>query len=142
MGHKAPHSFHMNLGCTSGDLADSTTYYTGGKTIYPLTSENDLIYIPRTGIIREAILSIWVAGVDPTAENTTFKLRKNGADVYTLYTGTISGKTTGYLKLATISNLNVAVTQGDYITISITTPAYVTNPTGVRINLELLVDYA
>jgi hypothetical protein len=141
MGYTAPHSYHMSLGTYNGSPADSLTYFFGAPWDALNTVEYYTVFVPRAGTIREVVLSAWTAGVGSSAENTTFKLRKNGADVATLYTGSIAGTTGNYTRLATI-NADVSVAQNDYITISMVTPAWATNPTGLRILVELMIDYS
>ena len=141
MGYTAPYSYHMSLGTLNASPADSLTYFMGVPWDAINTTEYYLVFVPRAGTIREVVLSAWTAGAASTAENTTFKLRKNGADVATLYTGSIAGTTGNYTRLATI-NANVSVAQNDYINLSMVTPAWATNPTGLRILVELIIDYS
>ena len=141
MGYTAPHSYHISLGTLNASPLDSLTYFMGVPWDALNTTEYYTVFVPRTGIIREVVLSIWTAGAAGTAENTTFKLRKNGADAATIYTGSIAGTTGAYTRLASI-DVNVSVAENDYLTVSMVTPAWATNPTGVRVLVELMIDYA
>ena len=141
MGYTAPYSYHISLGTFNASPLDSLTYFMAAPWDALNTTEYYTVFVPRAGTIREVVLSVWTAGAAGTAENTTFKLRKNGADAATLYTGSIAGTTGSYTRLATV-NANVSVSQNDYLSVSMTTPAWATNPTGFRILVELIIDYS
>lgn len=121
----------LTLPILSGSFspADSTTYYLGGTTTPPTTSQ-DLakIVIPYTGSIRGCHIEVYTDTVAVSGENVEFILRRNATTDHTVETKGLSQYTT-FSKMT----LNIPVVPGDYIEVKMICPAWATNPTGVRI---------
>jgi len=110
---------------------DGTLYYFSSVSGAALTTSTGVpqslsIFIPVTGTLNLASLSVWVQGTLGSAETATASIRlNNSADT------TISSSVTYTAIQNTFSNasLGLAVTAGDYIWIKIQEPTWSTNPT-------------
>jgi hypothetical protein len=121
----------------AGVPADSKTYYYGG--VPQSMDENPTyhrIYIPKAGTIKAAYICWVCAGGGGTNEGISTYIRLNNTTdtlVSTLY-NTYSNK------IFSNVGLNISVIQGDYIEIKTVTPAWVTNPSDVRIGGTVYIE--
>ena len=131
MGYKRPNCYTINIGHYSINPADSTVYYFGSRTYdYPFTSVTGYsrIIIPENGCIRKITLYQISAIVVGSAEDQIIEIRKNFATDYTVKTVSTAVDKRDFSNF----DLNIPVAQNDSIEIKWTTPAWVTNPEGVR----------
>jgi hypothetical protein len=117
--------------------ADSTTYYFGAP--YTITkgtvAASRRVYIPKAGTIKNIyLLGTCTAG---TSESVAFYLRLNNTTDTTIST-TVDMSASPYTANAT--GLSVAVVAGDYFEIKEVTPAWVTNPTAILINVIVYIE--
>ena len=108
--------------------ADSTTYVFSPFPAFGLatTVASHRTYIQRAGKI--VAVRLFGGCTTGSAENSTVALRLNDTTDTTI-TSTLALNASPF----TVANtaISIAVAVGDYITIKITTPAWVTNPTNV-----------
>ena len=123
----------------SDSPADSTPRYFGGHYDNGATTTADLnrLYIPKAGTIKVAYIHAHVGGALGTTETSTIAIRLNNTS-----DTTISSAVTFDAVTAAFSNtaLTLAVVQGDYIEIKWTPPAWVTNPTFVRMSVIIYIE--
>jgi hypothetical protein len=110
--------------------ADSTTYYFGTdtETMLHTVYANASIRIPKTGTVKAAYFH-FIKNVTGSGENITLAFRLNDTTDLNLTT-TMTWSATADKVYST--GLSQAVTAGDTFTMKLVTPAWVTNPTGVR----------
>jgi len=119
--------------------ADSTDYYIGNTGMTPTSTANfRKIYIPKNGTIRIAQLR-FNYDVDATNEAVTVAIVKNNTTTYTL-TAALDMSVHLQTEL-NLYDLNIPVSKGDYIELKYSTPAWVTNPTNLRIAGNLILEY-
>jgi uncharacterized protein Veg len=132
--------YELLLGFANSSPADSTTYYFGSyiNTTLQTTDGGRRVYITRTGIIAGVYMTVLNSGTAGTAEISSVYIRKNStsntllfSDVVTNGAGIVYGNATG---------TNIAVTAGDTIEIMWVTPAWVTNPTGLYMSAQIIVE--
>lgn len=111
--------------------ADSTVYYSGGfASVGPSTTAAlRRIYFPSACTITDCTLFI-VTNVNGSGETVNFAIRLNNTTDTALTSGTISATATTIVT----TGLSISVSAGSYIELKITTPAWVTNPTGTFIS--------
>jgi len=115
---------------TNTSPADSTSYAMSAFAGFGLvtTFANNKMYVQRAGVItRIRLFGICTAG---TAENVTVAFRLNDTTDTTI-TSTLQLNATPFT--AENTALSIAVADGDYFGIKVTTPAFVTNPTNFNI---------
>lgn len=124
--------------------ADSTTYYSNATADTTANwSTNIALYqsqIPITGTIKECSIIVYNNNT-PTSEASTLILRNLTTSTdYTLSTGVTFDSTNGVWKpLTIVTGLNFAITAGDNFVLKLTTPAWSTNPTSIRIAVNLSI---
>lgn len=137
MGYKSPLKLAIPVYGQSTTPLDSTTYYFGEPVSSVGTGATSRpIVMPRQGIITSMVLLVYSATVAGTAEDWTMIIRKNDTTDYTF--ATVAANTTA--RYFTNYALNIPVNALDYITVKTTTPAWVTNPEGVRITGFLILE--
>jgi hypothetical protein len=111
--------------------ADSTTYYWGGdiSTGLTVTYNEAKVYVPKTGTVKNWFFKFRIAGTIGSGETVSHYLRLNDATDFGQLDATYAGSSTNNLA---VTGLSQAVTAGDYIAVKMVTPAWVTNPTQVR----------
>ena len=118
--------------------ADNKTYYVG-----PLqnTSMTDLVVlmlnhfvVPKKCTLKKAYIISTVQGTIASTEGSTLTLRKNNA-TNTLITDAIMCSIA--FERILITDLNIALEDQDYFELLWKTPAWVTNPTAVRLTIVL-----
>jgi hypothetical protein len=119
------------------DPADSTPYFFGllGGSV-PSGSDIYAIPISVKGSIRTAVVRIDIGTVG-TAEASTLAIRLNATTDYT-----ISAAVDYDTKPQTIivTNLNIPVNIGDFISFKLTTPAWATNPLQLRQVVSITIE--
>lgn len=138
MGYNRPITYTLSIGFSSSSPNDSTTYYFGGTHATAITTTATLYYvlIPRSGFIRQAVLHTDSTTAAGTGEDIVIAIRKNNTTDYAFCTtgaAAIGRDFTNY-------NLNIPVNAGDYIVMKMSTPAWVTNPDGMRGNGSIIVE--
>ena len=119
---------------TSFNPADSTLYFIGQET-QPFTTSSVLpLFIPKTGTIKNILISSRCA--NGTNENSTFILFLNDISNATL---------TSTYKFDTLNSFvnyssAISVNAGDYLYVRWQTPAWVTNPTQIRFNIIFYIE--
>jgi hypothetical protein len=128
-------AYQMEAGATASNPLDSTTYYLGYHDRAPSTTESWRKYFLRSGKVRAVRVSFWQSA--GSGETSSIYFRINGASD-TL----ISAMVTNNASATTFLNnsLDIPVSAGDYFTIKWVTPAWVTNPTGVEVHVDLLIE--
>lgn len=113
--------------------ADATNYYVGNCNNTPFTTDTNVrLMALKTGSLKKvAFNSRQTAG---SSENSTFALGINGSYTNIATTVKFDGVPNNN---NLITGLNIAVTEGDVITLRWTTPTWVTNPTGVAAIITL-----
>ena len=118
--------------------ADSTTYYFGSAWPIALTSTfaDKRIYVPKAGTLRAVFVHINVSATLGSAEDVSHFIRINDTTDVTLTSmdynaANVDAATTG---------LSTALAAGDYVVLKITTPAWATNPTNVRMDGYLYIE--
>jgi len=130
MGYIREPSYVLQACLSNVSPSDSSSYLIGNPSYLTTTGYFVQIYIPRSGIIRHVYVRWFHTTQDCTAEDTSFYIRKNNTtDSGAIYTGTMENAA----GVQSVSNLNFAVSEGDYIHLKMVTPAWVTNPTGTYI---------
>jgi hypothetical protein len=132
-----PYMYTLPIGTASGNPADSTSYYIGSIPNQPWAGAATLnrVYIPRAGWIRAAAFNIQNT-VNGTDEDVVCVIRLNNTTDYALATVQMNAANVLLANYA----LDIPVVAGDYILLKITTPAWVTNPTGCFIGGSILIE--
>jgi len=123
----------------AGNPADLTTYYQGLNLVFFTTNENSHKF--NVGFAFKIIGAIISAGgnsVAGTTEDSVLQIRN-----VTQATSSSIGnfKTNGSSTVSintTFTELNISVAASDLIALQIDTPAWVTNPTNIRIGVTLI----
>lgn len=93
------------------------------------------ISMPVTGTVKQSIGAFTVGGTLGSSESVVLKLYKN--DVFSENIKTIT------LDAATVSitntSLSTSVTAGDFLTVVMANPTWVTNPTTVSVSITLVI---
>jgi hypothetical protein len=126
---------------TSGNPADSTTYYLGLGAI-SLTTNASLVNF-SIGIACNIIGAIVVVSnntISGTTEDVTLKIRNVTTATSSASLGTFktNGSTTTSIS-TTLTGFSIANNGTDSICAEISTPAYVTNPTTIQLRIWLLI---
>lgn len=113
--------------------ADTTTYYIGSQYgVAPAsTAGNVRLYVPFTGTVVSVYLLFVNATSNGTAETSTINLRLNNSTDTAISSAIANDVATAVFSNA---NMSVAVAAGDYLELKWVTPAWVTNPAGLRIS--------
>ena len=131
--------YTLTLGSAgSQSPADSTTYYFGGDLNANLNTTWDLtsVDVPKAGTLKRAFIKVRVAGTLGSTEAVSHYVRINDATDLTVdTTATYNNAVTNL-----VANLSQAVVAGDRLAVKIATPAWVTNPTTVRIYAILYIE--
>ena len=125
MGYHQYTSYSLQLGnpLAFATMNDSTNYFFSMGQVSTSVSIAR-IYIPRKGIIRYVNVSWYHATTDCSTEDTTVAIRKNDTTDATIFTGSLANANSPQI----VTNLNLPVEVGDFITVKISTPHWATNP--------------
>lgn len=121
----------------SRNPSDSTTYYTDGNTGLYISFDSNIVRFicPVSGTISAMYVSVYESSGAATSENSDITLRINGADTAL----TLAMPFTGSTSAAVSATGSVAVSAGDLVGFKIVTPAWATNPTGVRLHFSIRI---
>ena len=137
MGYKSPNYYTLPILSIAMSLSDSTTYYYGfAATGGAGTTTLNRVYVPRSGIIRKGSILTNSPTTVGTNENMVMKIRVNDATDYTFATVGLATQDRLFQNLT----LDIPVAAGDFISIKLETPAWVTNPDGFRIGGTLFIE--
>jgi len=125
MGYTTYESYMIPICSGNFNPVDSTAYLLGYNQTNTSSAAYGRIYVPRAGVIRRVYVYWYNSTQDCTAEDTTLTVRVNNTTDATGYTGTFANAAAPQTFEA-----NLPVSLGDYIHFKMTTPAWVTNPTG------------
>jgi len=134
---------NLLFGHDSVNPVDSTTYYIGGQfNLAPTISANDgrRLISPVTGFITQVSICETVGGTLGSSETSTFTINN-----VTKSTSSTITTTTTYDSSSSLINYILSsplyVVNGDKLEIRWVTPAWVTNPTTVRQQINVLIDF-
>jgi len=122
---------------------DTQTYYVGNaiNLTAPISgSDGRRVIMPKTGNIVATDICQNIGGTLGTSESTTFTINN-------VTQSTQSTITSSYVYTASSANIfytlssPLSVTEGDKIEIRFTTPAWVTNPTTIRQQMNVYLEY-
>jgi hypothetical protein len=134
---------NLLFGHDSISPADSTTYYIGGQfNLSPTTSANDgrRLISPVTGYVTQVSISETVGGTLGTSETSTFTINNVTQSTSSTITTTATYDSSSSL-INYILSSPIYVVNGDKLEIRWTTPAWATNPTTVRQQINVLIDF-
>jgi hypothetical protein len=123
--------------------SDTQTYYIGNAinlTAIISGSDGRRVIMPKTGQIVAMDICLNIGGVNGSSESSTFTINN-------VTQSTQSTITSSYVYTASSANIfytlssSLSVTAGDKIEIRWTTPAWVTNPTSVRQQMNVYLQY-
>lgn len=138
MGYKSPRFICLNG--NHGALAapaDASTYFFGAFYAAPANSAGTWrIYVPIAGFVRVARYDFASLGVVGTNESFNVSLRKNDTTDYLI----ASVATTDVHRNFANAALAIPVAAGDFLEFKIVTPTWVTNPTDVYGQWEIVFE--
>ena len=131
-------SFSMIV--TAGNPLDSTTYYFGLLTSLSSSTASGIVQqrlvIAKNGTITACVGFFRIVGTLGSNENTTINIRLNNTtDIAVTTTAQLTANPTNFSN----TSLSQAVSAGDYIEITMVTPAWNTNPTSVSASLTVFI---
>ena len=134
----APTARHLIvLHCNAFSPADATQYYCANST--PGTTDGSApgVYFGRGGTITAIYITFTQTTAIGTSETSTVAFRLNKTT-----STNVSTAVTNNAGLTGFSNtgLSIAVVAGDYFGVHWTTPTWTTNPTGVVINVTVVME--
>lgn len=136
-------SILMLFGHDSVSPVDSTTYYIGGQfNLAAVTSPSDgrRLISPVTGSIVQVSISRTVGGTLGSSETNTFTIENvtqaTSSTITTTATFDSSSSLINYILSSPLSVVN-----GDRLEIRWVTPTYATNPTTVRQQINVLINF-
>jgi hypothetical protein len=138
MGYKSPRTYTITGSATTLiSPVDATAYYVGGSVPAIGTSAaSRQIKMPKSGIIRTALILIYSATADGTNEAWTINLY-DGTTTTAIAIVSAAAAARTWLN----NNMNYPVTEGGYVQFSMTTPTWVTNPEGCTAQYCIIVEY-
>jgi hypothetical protein len=129
--------YSLQMICTSSiNLADNQNYFIGSIQTVPFTTDtNTRLICPKSGTIKSVVFSS--RQTFGSGESSTLALGVNGS--YTNISTSILFNSNP-LNNSLITGLSRSVNAGDYITLRLQTPAWVTNPIAVSINCIIYIE--
>jgi len=129
--------YSLQMNCTSTiNLADNTTYFIGALQTAPFTTDTNLRLIaPKSGTIKTVVFS--TRQTFGSGESSTLALGINGSYSNISTSILFNGNP---INTELITGLSRNVNAGDYITLRLQTPAWVTNPLGVSFNCVIYIE--
>jgi hypothetical protein len=113
----------------SASLLDSSTYFFNISAFNTAPAEiAKRIIVPTAGTIKKLYGSVQVGGTLASSENCTITLYVNGSSVATI---TSSLQLSSAYNAFSSTGLGTSVSANDYISLTLGTPAFATNPTSV-----------
>ncbi len=118
--------------------SDSTTYYWGSfyNATPATTGGTSRIYIPKAGIIKKVYALVSVASTLGSAETSTMSIRLNDTTDTTISSAILTTAAQQVYSATTA----ITVAEGDYIQIKWVTPAWTTNPSTIRIPVQIYIE--
>lgn len=132
--------YTINFACAnSTPVSDATTYYFGFPYDVSFLNTTPAIrqkIFPFSGIVRGAAISV-TASSGATTETSTISIRINNTTDVTLSSAVTMDQTAQQFS---VTGLTQTINAGDKIEIKLLTPTWVTNPTNVRISVDLYLE--
>jgi len=122
--------------------ADSTTYYFGRPfvNVGATTAAIRKIMVPRAGTVTRVDISVGNnTGTQGSNEVMTISLRLNNTTDTTLSSAFTINQVGGGSATFSVTGLTIAVAAEDYLEVKLVTPAWVTNPTNVVIEVDIYI---
>lgn len=117
--------------------ADSSTYYMGANANVPTTTYDLHTFdVPRAGTLKRVFIKVGAAAGASTEAVSHYIRLNDTTDVTVDTTATYNTAQTNIVNSA----LSQALVPGDRVALKITTPAWATNPTGVRYYVLLYIE--
>ena len=115
---------------------DSTSYYFGGlhnENANTSSSDASVVYAVNSGVLRSVVGNSFVVGTLASSETVSLIVSVNGTDVATgIYN--MTGKNN--IIQSGLQSINRSISKYDAIQMRFVTPAWATNPTSVRHNVN------
>jgi len=134
---------NLLFGHDSVSPVDSTTYYIGGQfNLAAVTTASDgrRLISPVTGYVTQVAFSRTVGGTLGTSETSTFTINNTTQSTSSTITTTATYDSSSSL-INYILSSPLYVVNGDKLEIRWVTPTWVTNPTTVRQQINVLIDF-
>ncbi|MBI4460385.1 MAG: hypothetical protein HY648_10055 [Acidobacteria bacterium] len=130
--------YTLSFGHLSYTPADTVSYYFGDYNFVPTTTANfNRVYVPKAGTVKVAEVNIKVTGILATTEQATIALRLNNTSDTTITS--VAQFDTAFQHYSN-TGLSIAVVEGDYFEIKVTTPEWPQNPTATGINVVIYIE--
>ena len=136
-------SITLLFGHDSVSASDSVSYFIGGQfNLAPLTSTNDgrRLITQKTGNITQVSISRTIGGTLGSSELNTFSINNVTQSTTRIITSVSTFDSSSSLINYTLTS-PLPVVAGDKLEIEWDTPAYATNPTAVRQQINVLIDF-
>ena len=136
-------SITLLFGHDSVSASDSVSYFIGGQfNLAPLTSANDgrRLITQKTGNITQVSISRTIGGTLGSSELNTFSINNVTQATTRIITSASTLDSSSSLINYTLTS-PLPVVAGDKLEIEWDTPAYATNPTTVRQQINVLIDF-
>ena len=136
-------SITLLFGHDSVSPSDSVSYFIGGQfNLSPLTSANDgrRLITQKTGNITQVSISRTIGGTLGSSELNTFSINNVTQSTTRIITSASTFDSSSSLINYTLTS-PLPVVAGDKLEIEWDTPAYATNPTTVRQQINVLIDF-
>jgi len=134
---------NLLFGHNSVSPVDSSTYYIGGQfNLAAVTTASDgrRLISPVTGYVTQVAFSRTVGGTLGTSETSTFTINNTTQSTSSTITTTATYDSSSSL-INYILSSPLYVVNGDKLEIRWVTPTWVTNPTTVRQQINVLIDF-
>ena len=126
----------LKYATTNISPADSSTYFFGNHLQAIVVANRTKIFFDYTCKIIEANVSVGVFGTLASAETSTLSLRLNDTSD-TEISALVQHDTV--FELFNSGAISIAIVDGDYVEFKIVNPVWVTNPTSVFYNWQLVI---
>lgn len=136
-------SITLLFGHNSVSPSDSVSYFIGGQfNLAPITSTSDgrRLITQKTGNITQVSISRTIGGTLGSSELNTFSINNVTQSTTRIITSAATFDSSSSLINYTITS-PLPVVDGDKLEIEWDTPAYATNPTSVRQQINVLIDF-
>jgi hypothetical protein len=117
-------------------VADGTTYHVGNSDGGNKTDfDREKVYIPVAGEIYGFVVKVRVAGTLASTENVTHQVRLNG----TTDVGSTLGTWDAVNGWHAQSGMATNVSAGDFVSLKVVTPTWVTDPTSTQVGGQIII---
>jgi len=128
------------LGINPADLLNQ--YFAAGINVNnPTFAAAPRIWVPARGTIRAIYMSVWVGGTIGSGEPAQVNLRINDSTVIPLFSDLVHNSA-GRTQQLIATELGIPVRGGDFLTMHIVYPTFVTNPTFCSYDATIVVEKA